>query len=410
MAEHFDRYETRDPASRERAQFKTLRALLGFAKAKAPGLRRQMKAVDAKEITGRKALAAVPVVRKSELKELQAELPPFAGLTATRLGALSRAFLSPGPIADPEGTSPDWWGAARALYAAGFRRGDVVQNTFSYHMTPGGFILDSGARAVGCVVIPAGPGAIEQQLDCIRLFQPAGYVGTPDFLATLIAKAEEAGLPQPFRRALVSGAAFPASLQASLAAKGVEAFQAYATADCGVIAYESPARAGLIVNESVIVEIVRPGTGDPVPEGEVGEVVVTRLSADYPLLRFATGDLSKVLPGASPCGRTNQRLAGWLGRADQTTKVKGMFVHPGSVAEVMKRHPEVAKLRLVVTRAGEADRMTLRVETKRASDALVGRIGDTLRELTKLRGEVEVVPAGSLPNDGRIIADERPVG
>jgi phenylacetate-CoA ligase len=410
MAEHFDRYETRDPASRERAQFKTLRALLGFAKAKAPGLRRQMKAIDAKEITGRKALAAVPVVRKSELKDLQAELPPFAGLTSTRTGALARAYLSPGPIADPEGTSPDWWGAARALYAAGFRRGDVVQNTFSYHMTPGGFILDSGARAVGCVVIPAGPGATEQQLDCIRLFKPAGYVGTPDFLATLIGKAEEAGLAQPFRRALVSGAAFPASLQASLAAKGVEAYQAYATADCGVIAYESPARAGLIVNESVIVEIVRPGTGDPVPEGEVGEVVVTRLSGDYPLLRFATGDLSKVLPGVSPCGRTNQRLAGWLGRADQTTKVKGMFVHPGSVAEVMKRHPEVAKLRLVVTRAGEADRMTLRVETKRASDALVGRIGETLRELTKLKGDVEVVPAGSLPNDGRIIADERPAG
>jgi phenylacetate-CoA ligase len=409
MKDHFDRLESRDPAARERAQFKTLRQLLPYCQAKAPALRRQLKGVDPKEISGREALAALPVMRKSDLKDMQSPTDPFGGLAATRVGALGRLYLSPGPIADPEGTSPDWWGAARALYAAGFRRGDIVQNTFSYHLVPAGFVLDSGARALGCAVIPAGPGATEQQLDCLRHFRPVAYTGTPDFLKILIDKAAEAGIASTFKKGLVSGAACPPSLQKFFTEAGVEVYQAYATADLGIVAYESPARAGLIVNETMIVEILRPGTGDPVPEGEVGEVVVTRLNPDYPLLRFATGDMSKVLPGASPCGRTGLRLAGWLGRADQTTKVKGMFVHPGSVVEVMKRHPEVTKVRLVVTRAGETDAMVLHAETASKTNALPDMIAETLRSVTKLNGKVELVDPGALPNDGKVIADERPI-
>lgn len=410
MADHYDRLETREPAQRERQQFKTLRALLSYSRARAAGLRRQLRGVDPKDITSRAGLAKLPLIRKSELKELQTPEAPFGGLNATRPGALARLFLSPGPIGEPEGHAPDWWGAARALYASGFRKGDVVQNTFSYHLTPGGFILDAGARALGCAVIPAGPGNTEQQIDCIRHFRPRGYIGVPDFLKILMDKAEEAGISAPFARALVSGAAFPAALQHSLAKRGVEAYQAYATADVGIVAYESAARSGLIVNETVIVEIVRPGTGDPVTEGEVGEVVVTRLNPDYPLLRFATGDLSKTLPGASPCGRTNARLAGWLGRADQTAKVKGMFVHPASVAEVMKRHPELGKVRLVVTRKGDTDAMTLHAESRVHSAALADAVGVTLQSITKLKGAVTLALPGTLPNDGKVIADERPVG
>jgi phenylacetate-CoA ligase len=411
MPDHYDRLEGRDPFARERAQFKTLRTMLAYSKAKAPGLRRQLKGIEPKEIMNRAALTAIPVIRKSDLKELQSPESPFGGLTATKPGALGRLFLSPGPIADPEGLASDWWGAARALYAAGFRKGDIVQNTFSYHLTPGGFILESGARALGCAVIPAGPGNTEQQLDCIRHFHPIGYVGVPDFLKALLDKCTEAGVNQPFKKALVSGAAFPPSLQNVIADYGVDAYQAYATADLGVVAYETAARNGLVVNETVIVEILRPGTGDPVPDGEVGEVVVTRLNADYPLLRFATGDLSKVVKGKSACGRTGMRLAGWLGRADQTTKVKGMFVHPGTIAEVMKRHPEIHKVRLVVERKGEQDVMTLQAETRRkVADGLAGVVSDTLQALTKLRGSVELVAPGTLPNDGKIIADERPVG
>ena len=409
MNDHFDRLESRDPAARERAQFKTLKHLLPFCKSRAAGLRRQLKGMDPRDITGREALAALPVVRKSSLKELQTPDEPFAGFAATRIAALGRLYLSPGPIADPEGTAPDWWGAARALYAAGFRRGDVVQNTFSYHLVPGGFVLDSGARALGCPVIPAGPGNTEQQLDCMRHFRPVAFTGTADFLKILIDKADEAGVPVTFRKGLVSGAACPPSLQKAFAERDIAVYQAYATADLGIVAYETEARSGLVVNENMIVEILRPGTGDPVPTGEVGEVVVTRLNPDYPLLRFATGDLSKALPGASPCGRTGLRLAGWLGRADQTTKVKGMFVHPGNVAEVMKRHPEVTKVRLVVTRAGETDAMTLRAETTSKANALPDMIAETLKSVTKLNGKVELVAPGALPNDGKVIADERPV-
>jgi phenylacetate-CoA ligase len=410
MTDVYDRHEIRDPAARERAQFKALQGILRFGKAKAAMLRRQLRGVDLKALTNRDVLATIPVVRKSDLVELQAKDAPFGGLNATRPGMMARLFLSPGPIADPEGGSIDWWGAARALYAAGFRKGEIVQNTFSYHLTPGGFILDSGARALGCAVIPAGPGATEQQLDCIRHFRPVGYIGTPDFLNVLLAKCAEAGVKPTFAKALVSGAAFPPTLRDAIAAKGIEAYQAYATADLGIVAYETSARAGLVVNETVIVEILRPGTGDPVPEGEVGEVVVTRLNQDYPLLRFATGDLSRILPGLSPCGRTAPRLAGWMGRADQTTKVKGMFVHPGSVAEVMKRHPEIGKVRLVVSREGEADAMTLHAETGVGDAAFVADVAETLQSLTKLKGRVVIAAPGSLPNDGKVIADERPVG
>jgi phenylacetate-CoA ligase len=405
---HLDKQEIQDPAKREAALFKDLRALLGFAINKAPALRKQLKGIDIKGLKDRSALARVPVLRKPDLMEMQKATPPFAGLTTLKAGQMARLLISPGPIADPEGAFMDWWGAARALAAAGFMKGDVVLNTFSYHFTPGGFIMDSGAQALGCAVIPAGPGNIEQQLQAIAMFRPAAYCGTPDFLKILLDKAQEAGADVScITKALVSGAAFPPSLQSELASRGVTACQAYATADLGIVAYESPARQGLIVNEDIIVEIVRPGTNDPVNTGEVGEIVVTRLNEDYPLVRFGTGDLSKVLDGPSPCGRTNLRLAGWMGRADQRTKVKGMFVDPAQVAEVGKRHPELGRLRLVVTRANEQDVMTLRAEAQAQDAALSAKVADTLAAVLKLKGGVELVKPGALPNDGKVIADER---
>ncbi|OQW51179.1 phenylacetate--CoA ligase family protein [Candidatus Raskinella chloraquaticus] len=405
--DHFDRQETREPIQRERAQFKTLRALLSYSKAKAPQLRQQIKDVDPREITSRSALAQLPVLRKSDLLDLQTGAEPFGGLAARRCGSMSRLFLSPGPIAEPEGSSSDWWGAARALFAAGFRKNNVILNTFSYHMTPGGFIMDSGARALGCAVVPSGPGNTEQQMACLRRFEPDGYVGVPDFLKILIEKAAEEGISQPFDRALVSGAALTPALQKFFKQHRLPVYQAYATADLGVVAYESDARQGLIINETVIVEIVRPGTGDVVEDGEVGEVVVTRLNQDYPLLRFATGDLSKILPGRSSCGRSNQLLAGWLGRADQATKVKGMFVHPGTIVDIMKRHAQITKVRLVVSRKDDQDVMTLHGECANPVNGLADGVASTLREFTKMSGIVKIVAAGSLPNDGRIIADER---
>lgn len=408
--DHFDRHETRDPVQRERAQFKTLRTLLAYSKAKAPQLRQQIKGVDLRVITSRAALAELPVTRKSDLMSLQSSDEPFGGFNAKRCSAMSRLFLSPGPIAEPEGHLPDWWGTARTLFAAGFRKGQVLLNTFSYHLTPGGFIMDSGARALGCAVVPSGPGNTDQQLACIRHFCPNGYAGVPDFLKILIEKANEEGIKRPFERALVSGAALTPPLQKFFSQHKVDVYQAYATADLGVVAYESPARHGLVVNETVIVEIVRPGTGDPVPDGEVGEVVVTRLNQDYPLLRFATGDLSKFLSGPSPCGRTNQVLAGWLGRADQSTKVKGMFVHPSTVVEVMKRHPDLTKVRLVVGRKEDQDIMVLHGECAHSSPDLSLSIEATLHAVTKLKGRVKLVKPGSLPNDGKVIADERPAG
>lgn len=410
MPSHFDRLEIRSPEKREAEDFRTLRALLTASIGKAPALKKQLRGVEIRALKDRAALAMVPVFRKSDLLALQKAKPPFAGFAATKTGGLKRLLMSPGPIFDPEGYAGDWWGAGRAFFAAGFRKGDVVLNTFSYHFTPGGFIMESGAHAIGAAVIPAGPGQTEQQLEAIAALQPNAYAGTPDFLKILIEKGHEAGRPvSGIRKAMVSGAAFPPSLQAFVKEQGITACQCYATADLGVVAYESLGQPGLIINEGLIVEIVKPGTHEPLPEGEVGEIVVTRLNADYPLLRFGTGDLSKIIPGQSPCGRTNQRLAGWMGRADQRTKVKGMFVDPAQVEAVRKAHPGLGRLRLVVTRQNEQDAMTLRAESGEASPALIAALAASLQAQTKLKGEVELVTPGSLPNDGKIIADERPI-
>jgi len=408
---HFDKRETRKAAAREKQDFAELRDILASARSKAPQLKKQLKGIKIEALKDRASLAKVPVFRKSDLLALQRETPPFAGLAAVQPGAMKRLLMSPGPIFDPEGYGADWWGAGRAMAAAGIGKGDIVLNTFSYHFTPGGFIMESGAHAVGAAVIPAGPGQTEQQLEAIHACQPNSYAGTPDFLKILIEKGEEAGRPvTSITKALVSGAAFPPSLQQWVASKGISACQAYATADLGIVAYESLGQPGLIINEGLIVEIVRPGSNDPVADGEVGEIVVTRLDPVYPLLRFGTGDLSKIIPGESACGRTNKRLAGWMGRADQRTKVKGMFVDPAQIDAIAKAHPGLGRLRLVVTRANEQDAMSLRVESADASPALVAKLGAALQAQTKLKGEIEMVAPGSLPNDGKIIADERPIG
>jgi len=408
--EHYDSLETRDPDDRELEFSSWLPDLMAIA-LRAPGWATQLAGIDPHAVTSRAALAKLPVLRKSELVTRQKEVPPFGGFNVTAPAQLRRLLMSPGPIFEPEGKGKDFWGAARMLFAAGFRSGDVVHNSFSYHLTPGGFIMESGAHALGCAVIPAGTGNTEQQLEAIAHFKPSCYLGTPDYLKILLDAAAKAGKDaSSLRRALVSGAALPHSLRQELAARGVEVRQCYATADLGVIAYESEGGEGMIVNETLLVEIVRPGTGDPVAAGEVGEVVVTSFNPDYPMIRLATGDLSAVLPGRSPCGRTNMRLAGWMGRADQTTKVKGMFVHPAQVAEIGKRHPELGRLRLVVTRAGEQDAMTLMAECAAPAAPLQEALVATLRAVTKLGGEVKLVAPGSLPNDGKVIADERPVG
>jgi phenylacetate-CoA ligase len=408
--EHYDSLEIRDPDARERDFFTRLPDLLALAM-RAPGWASQLAGIDPDAVTSRVALAKLPLLRKAELVTRQKEAPPFGDLNITAPGRLRRLLMSPGPIFEPEGKGKDFWGAARALFATGFRSSDIVHNCFSYHLTPGGFIMESGAHALGCAVVAAGTGNTEQQLEAIAHFRPSGYVGTPDFLKILLDAAAKAGKDaSSLRRALVSGAALPSSLRQELATRGLAVSQCYATADLGVIAYESEAREGMIVNETLLVEIVRPGTGDPAAAGEVGEVVVTSLNPDYPMIRLATGDLSMVMAGRSPCGRTNMRLAGWMGRADQTTKVKGMFVHPGEVAQIGKRHPELGRLRLVVARAGEQDVMTLMAECAAPAADLQDAVAATLRAVTKLSGEAKLVAPGSLPNDGKVIADERPVG
>jgi len=408
-ADHFDALETRAPEERERDLFARLPKQVEHAM-QAPGWAKHLAGLDAVEVVNRKALALLPLLRKSELPALQKAAPPFGGLNVTAPGKAKRLMMSPGPIFEPEGHGEDFGGAGRALFAAGFRPGDVVHNSFSYHLTPGGFILEEGAHALGCAVIPGGVGNTEQQVAAIAHLLPSGYVGTPDFLKIILDTAAKAGADvSSIKRGLVSGAALPPSLREELGTRGVAVLQCYAVAEAGVIAYESAAREGMIVNENMIVEIVRPGTGDPVPDGEVGEVVVTTFSPDYPMVRLATGDLSAVLPGGSPCGRTNMRIKGWMGRADQTTKIKGMFVHPAQVAEVAKRHPELLRLRLVVTREAEQDAMTLMAECAGAEEGLAEAVGETLQAATKIRGRVQIVAPGSLPNDGKVIADERPV-
>ncbi len=413
MSEFFDALETRSADERDAAQLAALPAHIARAQQHSAAFAQILQGVDAAAVTTRAALARLPVTRKSELLARQqasraAGQDAFGGFATTAYGAqMQRVFASPGPIYEPEGVAADYWRTGRALFAAGFRAGELAHNAFSYHMTPGAFIMESGARAVGCTVFPAGTGQTEQQLQAIAELRPAGYVGTPSFLRILLEKAAEAGADvRSLTKAMVSGEACPPSLRDWFAERGVAAYQSYATADVGLIAYETIAREGLVLDEGVLIEIVRPGTGDVVPEGEVGEVVVTVFNPDYPLIRFGTGDLSAVLPGACPTGRTNARIKGWMGRADQTTKVRGMFVHPGQVAEIVRRFPEVARARLVVTGAMADDRMTLRVESA-AAHGLAERVANAVRDVTKLRGDVELVAPGTLPNDGKVIEDAR---
>ncbi len=409
MTDHYDSLETRPRTLRDSEEFAVLPKIVAHAM-QAPAWAKHLAGINAHEINSRATLAKLPVLHKADIAALQKESPPFGGLNVTPPGKVRRLLMSPGPIFEPEGDGKDWYGAARALFAAGFRPGDIVHNSFAYHLTPGGFILESGAHALGCAVIPGGVGNTEQQLDAIAHYKPAGYVGTPDFLKILLDTAEKSGKDaSSIKRALVSGAALPASLREELGRRGIAVLQCYATAELGVIAYESEAREGMIVNECVIVEIVRPGTGDPVAEGEVGEVVVTSFNPDYPMIRLGTGDLSALLPGLSPCGRTNIRIKGWMGRADQTAKVKGMFVHPKQIAEVAARHPELNKLRLVVGRESEQDTMTLMAESAARDAKLETAIAATLQSVTKLKGAVKLVAPGDLPNDGKVIADERKV-
>jgi phenylacetate-coenzyme A ligase PaaK-like adenylate-forming protein len=409
MAEHYDSLETRDPAARERALFSRMPEIVAHAMT-APGWAAHLKGVDPKAITSRAALAKLPLLRKSSLVSLQKDNPPFAGFNVVAPGKARRLHMSPGPIFEPQGHGEDHTGTARALFAAGFRPGDIVHNSFSYHLTPGSFILEAGAEALGCAVIPGGVGNTEAQLDAIAHYRPSGYIGTPDFVKVLLDTAQKSSKDaSSIKRGLVGGAALPGSLRQELASRGVAVLQCYAIAETGVIAYESDAQEGMTVNEDTILEIVRPGSGDPVAEGEVGEVVVTSFSPDYPMIRLATGDLSAIMSGISPCGRTNMRIRGWMGRADQTTKVKGMFVRPEQVVEIGRRHPELGRVRLVVSREAEQDAMTLHAEAASAGADLADAVAATLQSVTKVRGTVKLAATGSLPNDGKVIADERPV-
>ena len=409
MSEHFDTLEIRDTQVREREQLARLPLQIAHAKKHAPALARLLDGVEPEAITTREALERIPVIRKSALAELQKLDRPFGGFATTRWGDARRVFASPGPIYEPEGCLPDYWRFARALHAAGFRRGDLVHNCFSYHFTPAGSMLETGAHALGCTVFPGGVGQTEQQVQAIADLKPDGYVGTPSFLKIILDKADELRIElRSLRKALVSGEAFPPELRHMLSGHGIAGYQAYGTADVGVIAYETIAREGLVVDEGVLVEIVRPGTDSPVAPGEIGEVVITCLvNVDYPLIRFGTGDLSAMLPGISPCGRTNARIKGWLGRADQMTKVKGLFVHPSQVATIVKRHPEIARGRLIVDSAEGMDRMTLHVEVQSHQSSHADAIVASIRDITKLRGEVAFHALGELPNDGKLIDDCR---
>lgn len=412
MSAHYDALETRSPQAREAALMAALPVQIAHAQAHSPAFAHILAGVDATQIQNRAALAQLPVTRKYELlaqQQAQRASTPFGGFNTQVFGSqMPRVFASPGTIYEPEGARPDYWRMARAIYAAGFRAGELVHNCFSYHFVPAGSMMETGAHAIGCTVFPGGTGQTEQQVQAMAELRPAGYIGTPSFLKLIVEKAQSLGVALPsVRKALVSGEAFPPSLRDWLRMRGIEGYQCYATADLGLIAYETEAREGLVLDEGVIVEIVRPGTGDPVPEGEVGELVITSLNPDYPLIRFGTGDLSAILPGTCPTGRTNQRIKGWMGRADQTTKVRGMFVHPGQVSEVAKRFPQVGKARLVVSGEMASDTMTLLVESTETSEGLAQLISEAVRDVTKLRADIQLVAPGSLPNDGKVIEDAR---
>ena len=412
MTSYYDALETRDPGQREAQLLAALPRQVAHAQQASAAFGQILAGIDAAAVTTRQALAALPVTRKPELfarQKAQRASDWFGGFSALKRGpGMPRLFASPGPVYEPEGATPDYWRAGRAMYAAGFRSGDLVHNAFSYHMTPGAFIMESGAHAVGCTVFPAGVGQTEQQLQAIAELRPDAYMGTPSFLRILLEKALETGNDvASMRKGLTGGEALPPTLRDWFAERGLAVYQSYATADLGLIAYETQAREGLVLDEAVIVEIVRPGTGDPVPEGEVGELVVTTLNPAYPLIRFGTGDLSALLPGACPTGRTNTRIRGWMGRADQTTKIRGMFVHPAQVADIARRFPEVLKARLVVSGEMANDVMTLKVEAASVPQGLDARIGEAVRDVTKLRADVQLLEPGTLPNDGKVIEDAR---
>ncbi len=415
MTAYYDALETRSAAEREAALFSCLPAQVTHARTASPAFAELLKDVAVGAVVDRAALAQLPVTRKSDLHERQKSARAaggdvFGGFSAVRYGAaMPRLFASPGPIYEPEGTGRDYWRMARAIFAAGFRPGELIHNCFSYHFVPAGSMMETGAHALGCTVFAGGTGQTEQQVQAMAELRPAGYIGTPSFLKIILEKAAEMGVALPsVRKAMFGGEAFPPSLRDWFLAHGIEGYQCFATADVGLIAYETRAREGLVLDEGVIVEIVRPGSGDPVPDGEVGELVVTSLNPVYPLIRFGTGDLSAILAGPCPTGRTNTRIKGWMGRADQTTKIRGMFVHPAQVNDIAKRFPEVVKARLVVSGEMANDSMTLRVETACGGpDGLAGKIGAAIREVTKLRGEVELLLPGTLPNDGKVIEDAR---
>jgi len=412
----FDALETRSPEVREAQLMAALPEHVAHAKRHAPGFGKVLSGVEPRSVNSRAALANLPVTRKSDLGELQKRIPPLGGLNATPVENLAKVFVSPGPLYEPEGQGANWWRTARGLFAGGFRAGDLIANTFAYHFTPAGSMLESGALALGCTVVPTGVGQTEMQVATLRDLRIDGFIGTPSFLKLIVEKADALKTDlSTLKKAHVGAEYLPPALRKAMGERGIRVTQSYATADLGLLAYESLSpdgvvNEGMILDEALILEIVRPGTGDPVAAGGVGEVVITSFNRDYPLIRFATGDLSAVLPGTSPCGRTNVRIRGWMGRADQTTKVRAMFVTPKQVNEVVRRHPEVIRARLVVEGETGNDRMTLKCEVAERPGGLAEAIGAAIRDVTKLRGEVELVAPGSLPNDGKVIEDARKYG
>ncbi|MCH2484394.1 MAG: AMP-binding protein [Gammaproteobacteria bacterium] len=410
MPDFYDALETRDSALREGQQFDELKKQLHNARDHAPAYAAILADVDIASVNDRITLAAIPLTRKSDIAKRQSELPPLGGYAAAPMDSFYNVFASPGGIFEPGAARDDYWNFARGLYAAGIRAGDLIHNTFSYHFTPAGLMVDSAARALGCPVFPGGVGQTELQVQVMARLKPRAYCGTPSFLKIILDKAAEMKISvDTLSLGLVGGEALPGSLRTELSDSGVDVVQFYGTADLGMVAYESSAKEGMILEEKVIVEIVRPGTGEPVAEGEVGEIVVTTLSPEYPLIRFATGDLSAFMSGNSPCGRTNRRIKGWMGRADQTAKVRGMFVHPSQVASVVSRHDELLRARLVIGRVDNQDVMTLKCEIENHQESIEQLIEQSVREICKLRADIELCPAGALPNDGVVIEDARPL-